>query len=559
MVSLLAVVAAGAGGGLWFAIVQGGLDDGGYDGDLCPATGSGPSGLAVLLFDMTKPLAELPPELPRQVLRDLTLEVERDTEIRTYLLTGSSSAPRVLLKRLCKPFDRDAIQVATAKDHGGGTRDCDDLPAQMAPDQRRSAFRFCEFREALASRLDALAKRAWEGDWEVAGAHLVEALEQTRGEMLSHGGNRRVLHVISDMMQHADWYSHLDMPPETWHFDGYARLRDSRHQLAIRWEGTADIDVHIHYLPRQGLTAPPVAGDSHRRFWRRFFGAEKVTFLDQPPLRAYAAVPLMELAPGQDVVSGAAGPSDPVAVEEQAGMLETGTPEPNAAEQPMMVDRQAAPEPPPTEPPEAQTSVKLRAVAGESSPWVGEGFSPAARQVASPETLSSAKPQSEPDDPPQQRPAPLLEAAGALVSARATEDAVQTRAGIDKRMEGAAQAQVVETEARAEVRECSQAELLELLAQGESRWRPEYPGGFRNYGDAQLAVRYVVNDKGEVEPEGIEVLGQESVLEKPGYLGVFARQAVAAILEWRFPLDNSNGRICMPRASGYRTRLQFQF
>ncbi|MDD9962103.1 MAG: hypothetical protein OXU70_08430 [Gammaproteobacteria bacterium] len=562
---LLAVLAAG-GGTLWLTLTQRGSDDARFDEDLCPATASGPSGLAVLLFDLTKPLHGLPPGLPGQMLRELTLELERDTEVRTYLLTGSSSAPRVLVKRLCKPFDTDAVQVAPAKDHHGGTRDCDDLPAQMAADQRRYAARFCALREAIESRLDTLAQRASQDSWEVTGAHMVEALDQTQAEFLSHGGSRRVLYVFSDMMQHADWYSHLDQPAETWSFDDYVRLRDSSHRLRgrYRWGGTADIDVHIHYVPREGLTDQPEAGDSHRRFWRRFFGAEQLTFHSEQPLPAYAWMPLIEPA-REDAVQTAAAPTVPATVEDEqpVEMLEIRAPEPVAATlQPAPLEPDA-----PAEQPVATTPQE--APPTETEPADEPTVAAAPQQPPTPDAeaqeAQAAAPQSVPDDPLRNRSrSPLPREVNATpITAQAVEDApANPQTGLDPRMDDAGQALAVETEARTDVRECSQNMLLGLLGpeEGGCAWCPEYPrGGYRNLGDAQLAVAYIVNENGEVKPESIRALEQESVLDRPGYFDMFARQAVATVQGWRFPLDNSEGRVCTPRPSGYRIMFSFEF
>ena len=562
---------------LWLAFSQTDMDDRGYDEHLCPTTASGPSGLTVLLFDLTKPLAGLPPGSLGQLLREVTLEMERDTEIRAYSLTGSSNASRVLLTRLCKPFDSKAVKVATAKDHDGGTRDCDDLPAQMASDQRRSAFRFCELREAFESRLDHLAQNASERGWELAGAHLFEALGQTREDFLRHGGTQRVLHVVSDMMQHADWYSHLDLPSEAWDYDNYLRLRDSRHRLQGRWEAPADVDVHIHYMPREGLTAQPETGDFHRQFWRRFFSAERVTFHDQLPLGSYAWTPLMRPPSGGDAVRTAAAP---LTIEEQVrtpdteAAAEAGAPavaevEP-VGEQPeppaVAVAEPAAeqPEPPAVaeaepaaEQPEPPTVAEAEPAVEQPEPPAVAEAEPVAEQPEPP-AVAEAEPVAEEPEPPAVAEAgpPAEEPGQALIASPAFEDASgdSDEAGGDAQLGDAAQAQAVGTE----VLECSEETLLRMLAQSGRQWHPEYPrGGFKDYGSAELALHFMVNDDGQVELEGSRVLEQESILERPGYFRLFANQTIAAIQDWFFPLENSEGRVCTPRASGYRIVIRF--
>lgn len=551
LVPLLALIGV-VGGGLWLAFANAGQRQAAYDEQLCPTA---PSGLAVMLFDLTKPLAELQPGLPGQLLRDLTLDVERDAEIRTYLLVGSASAPRLLLNRLCKPFDTGAVQVATAKDHDGGTRDCDDLPAQMASDQRRAAFRFCELREAFAARLDTVALRASKGQWEVTGAHLVEALEETRGDFLAHPGSRRTLHVVSDMVQHADWYSHLDLPSEAWNGNALGRLPNARKRLQGRFQGIAGLDVHIHYMPRGGLTALPEAGDSHRRFWRQFFAVENLAFHQLPPLPAYASKPLMALEPK----SGRAGPRMAAAVtvrkivEESNGTLAAGTSEPYAGSsrgRPIDWPRESIADSSDRNPPQPQTVAAKPPTQGEPA---GHGD---AGQVALP---------------------PVVEA-DAPMATLPVEDAPRTSVGVEVSMDYETVATRTETEAslsvgihggteyalqvaQAGVLECHQDMLMKMLEEEGARWRPDYPRlvGFRDFGDARLAVRYAVNDRGEVEPDSINVLEQESVVEKPRYFDLFAREAAATLRDWRFPIRNSDGgQACVPRPS-YETTFQFQF
>ena len=289
LVVALSVIAAAA----WVGSDEGNMQSVARDGDLCPVDANRISGDAVFLLDLTKPLVGMPAQMPGRRFRDLTLELERDTEIRVYLLAGSADAPLALLDRLCKPFDAGDIQIAAAKDHDGAIRDCDNLPAQMARDLRRSAGRFCGLRMDLEKRLDTLVAKASQQTWVVARAYLTEAIDQIQMAFRDRRGPHR-LHVVSDMMQHADWYSHLDLDWSLWDFDDFVQRSASRIPPFSRHRDPSAVDVDVHYLVRDGLTTRPDAADRHRRFWRAYFGGASVAFHDQPPIRQYVSTPAMD-------------------------------------------------------------------------------------------------------------------------------------------------------------------------------------------------------------------------------------------------------------------------
>ncbi len=287
VLGVLAVAAVAVLGLLRFGLAPEAARGGGYDEHLCPADPDGARGLTVLLLDLTKPLDGLPRGLPGQLFRDLTDGLERDAEVRTFLLGGLPSAPRTFVHRLCKPFDDDDLAVATAKDAGGAAGDCDNLPAQLPPALRGSATAFCNRRDAAAARLGVLMERA-AGDRSVHGAYLMEALDETRREFAARPGPHR-LHMVSDMLQHADWYSHLELPVRAWTYATFKRRRDAGQRLLSRWEGDGNVSVDIHYVPRIGLTTDFEAASAHRRFWREFFNDGDVTFHGLPPLPPYEA------------------------------------------------------------------------------------------------------------------------------------------------------------------------------------------------------------------------------------------------------------------------------
>ena len=265
------------------------------DADLCPIDGKRSGGEAVFLFDFTKPLGGVSAALPGELLRDLTLEFERDTEIRAYVLTGSADAPLALLRRFCKPFDTADVQVAVAKDQAGAVRDCDDLPAQVSREVRQSAARFCDVRDALQRRIDVLAANAAQQQHRVAGSYLVEALEDIRMEFHEQPGPHR-LHVFSDMMQHAHWYSHLELQPAQWNYEEFSRLLAFHDPLFGQRRQASGVEVDIHYVPRHGQTAEADSGERHRQFWGGYFEGAALAFHEQPPSPAYDARSVAALA-----------------------------------------------------------------------------------------------------------------------------------------------------------------------------------------------------------------------------------------------------------------------
>lgn len=258
--------------------------------DVCHA---GEGGRAVLLLDLRKPLGPLQSALPGDVLRTVSHGLAAHTELEVYALAGYAEAPRMLLGRLCKPYGNDELAVTAAKDGDAAQRDCDDLPAQIPSVLRRDAKAFCREREALAGRADALASARPRGT--VDNAYLVEALDDTARD-LAHFDGPRSLHVLSDMMQHAKWFSHLDMPWDSWDFE---RVLTRRAEQAGRggaaWTPGLAVETTVHYLTRRGATDHPEQREAHRAFWTAYFADAPLAFVDQPGLLEYAAERLVEV------------------------------------------------------------------------------------------------------------------------------------------------------------------------------------------------------------------------------------------------------------------------
>ena len=127
----------------------------------------------------------------------------------------------------------------------------------------------------------------------VANSYLIEALEDAATE-LSEGSGPRTIYVFSDMMQHAEWYSHLDLEWADWNFADFESVRALQTRRMGRRPSISDLAVQVHYLPRLDLTELPRTKRAHQTFWREYFAGASLTFHDQPPLPAYSAEPLMD-------------------------------------------------------------------------------------------------------------------------------------------------------------------------------------------------------------------------------------------------------------------------
>lgn len=262
------------------------------DDHLCRADRDSATGVAMFLLDFRKPLDASGAATPGRLLRTLTRALPAETELRVLTLTDSPAEPLALLGRLCKPYDSAALQRPEAKDQHGAARDCDDLPTQIGTETRDGATRFCSRRAALERRLDALAAQRWDAGTAVSGAYLVEAMEHVRAELAALPG-QHALHVFSDMLQHARWYSHLDLEWRKWRYTDFADLLQSRKSRLRPPGGIEGMPVHVYYVPRAGVTDRPRQRTYHQAFWREYFGSEELRYHDQDPMAGYRGEPLM--------------------------------------------------------------------------------------------------------------------------------------------------------------------------------------------------------------------------------------------------------------------------
>ena len=240
-----------------------------------------------LLLDLRKPMA---PGVSADATREVARRVPAGAELAVHAVGRDPRDPRHHVGRLCRPYDDDALQIATAKDGGRTRRDCDNLPAQISPALRAAATTYCRERSALAQRVDALDAEAQR---RVADAYLVEAIAESVRD-LAAGPAPRALYVHSDMLQHAPWYSHLDLDWPEWVFEDFAALPGNG-VFAGRPEVPAGLPVRILYVPRAGLTDTPRVQAAHRAFWRSYFDGAELAFETRAPLPAYAATPRMAL------------------------------------------------------------------------------------------------------------------------------------------------------------------------------------------------------------------------------------------------------------------------
>ena len=248
---------------------------------------------AVLLLDLRKPVDEAYSSLPGRLLDDITIDLYADTELAVYSVSPYAEAPRTLLGRLCKPYDNGELLIPAAKDQRNGTGDCSDLPAQIPASSRADARQFCEQRNVLRRRIDALVEQS--RGRTATDAYLVEALEET-AQGFAELTVPSSLYVFSDMMQHAKWYSHVDVEPNEWDFDAFVAARESQgpavEPLARPWTG---LPVKVFYVSRAGTTDNPQLRLRHQGFWQAYFEDADLLLEDQPIMAGYASGALMDI------------------------------------------------------------------------------------------------------------------------------------------------------------------------------------------------------------------------------------------------------------------------
>lgn len=277
--------------------------NGAAEDDACLVQPADIAGHAVYLLDLRKPLSPAHGSLPGNLLRDVSHDIEANTELKVFALTRYAESPRMLLGRLCKPYDNADLMIASAKDQGdgNGSRDCDDVPAQVSVSLRDKASRFCAQRDALERRVDVLVQQHF--DDRVANAYLAEAIEDTFRDFDSLSGSRS-LYVFSDMMQHADWYSHLDLRWEDWTFEEFSEVRAEQAALiGPPLQVGGELKVKVFYVPRTGSTEHLRLRVVHKQFWQDYFAGAALDFEDRATMMEYGHDPLMDVPSEAEVAA----------------------------------------------------------------------------------------------------------------------------------------------------------------------------------------------------------------------------------------------------------------
>ena len=217
-----------------------------------------PADLAIFVLDLRKPLDPDRRAEPGRLLRRISAGLPTGSELRVYGIAPRTFSPLAPIARLCPPGDA--------------------APESCGPDG--GSWR-CARLDAVQLALGSLVPQHGSP---VDSAYLVEALERARNELAGVAGHRS-LHVYSDMLQHARWYSHFDLAAEDWDSGRRAHAGSDSEPPA----GRATATVEVFYVPRAGTTDAPAVRDVHQRLWRdrlAELGLDAV-FRQLPPMGGY--------------------------------------------------------------------------------------------------------------------------------------------------------------------------------------------------------------------------------------------------------------------------------
>ena len=567
------------------------------DGDLCPVAAGGIAARALYLVDLQKPLDEGRRTLPGALLRSLTLELGAQTELRVFALTQDSAAPRRLLDRLCKPYGNADLAAEGAKDQGSAIRDCDNLPAQIPQHIRDGATKFCARRGALSERLDRLAER--QSIEPVGNAYLIEALEETSLEFAELPPGPRSLHIFSDMMQHAHWYSHAELGWNGWSFNGFQERRQAQDEfVGPRPPAIADAAVTLYYTPRQGVTSLPRAKAVHKNFWRDYFtdaAGTEPRFDEQPTMAAYQSAPLMnqqaevaEAEQERERLRQEEMQQQLAEMERQQAEMEQARQQAEAEEQErearmaqlrqereQLAQEEAERQRAEAAVAEAEAAAAAAAEA-EAAIAEAEAQAEAAEQeeAAPPEpaiaqTPPEEEPESEPPavaqaepEPPAEQPAPQ-EAPAAQPEEAAAEAATPAVAEAEPEPpaeEPSLQAPPAVAAEPPAVAASPPPPCGLRLKSSFTNAGDIYPGGHRvDYGAATIVASYVVNERGETEDDQILIDTESSVVGRARNFNLFADEVRNLIGRWEFDfMQPEDGSACT-RSQSLSTQFQFQF
>ena len=536
--------------------------------DLCPLDAARITGSTALLVDLAKPLRDdtTLASLVGTVSRDLRM----DEELQIYVLpassppaAGATPAPRapLLLGRICKPYNNEDLLFGPAKDQRGAWRDCDDLPAQLPPVLRDAADRFCAARNHLQTRIDTLAAQQ-DPIEQMSGAELVQALAAVRTALSQRSAPRKLV-IFSDLLQHAAWYSHLDLAWTDWssadHSAGQADSLPRRE---------TELQVLVFYLPRQAITESLRLRNAHQQFWRSFFGGADVQFNDLPPQPAYAVRRLMpqpqegEAQDDREELNRLLEATEELRakVAEARGRLQDlREVPPAAASAPAPDPPQAEPEPARQEPPTQQEP---------TTTTQQEPATPAA--VSAPATDAAALAQESPaipagDEQPSAvaavaTPNQIVESAAELAAESPTElesapDATPPPAADLEAPPApqpspplAAEATIAQLPSATDD-PCAATLRPQFLAQ------PYFNDRRVNYGSGTVVVDYLLDEDGSTVDAEVVWRSEASSSTRPRSLDALAADAVTAIRAWEVDFEDSPNA-CLKRQ---RQRATFTF
>ena len=261
-------------------------------GDATPGVGpcdGETSGLAVLLFDFSKPLAGegVPGPRPGAILRESALALPAGTALLVYTLSGHPAAPLAEAGRLCKP------SIAARDD--ADRLDCAALAARNA-----DGTGFCAPLDAIERRLAELADAVPE--LPLRSAPLVEAIEDVRRLFAGHpGSGPRSFQILSDMIHHATGYSQL-APDGSLRLGRVEDLFAPQHETGDAPPSAYGFAAKVFYVPRRGWTEPTDRRRAHQRLWRQHFASAGMAVV----FRDAAAMPRYPVAAPADPVTSLA-------------------------------------------------------------------------------------------------------------------------------------------------------------------------------------------------------------------------------------------------------------
>ena len=531
------------------------------DADLCPlADVERPQ--AVLLLDLRKPLGSAAASLAVDALRSVTLRLVRHAELQVFALTSDAAAPRLLLRRFCKPYANEALSAGGAEDTRE-TPDCDDLPAQMTAQAAENANRFCALRGEVGAAITRLTQRPVVVP--VPNAYLVEAIEETSLAFGEQSGARS-LFVFSDMLQHAGWFSHAESGAQGWDFNDFIFKREMEEtSVGPRPPPLDGIDVTVYYVLREGVTDAPQTKTNHVAFWRQYLGdalGAAPVFEEVATLPSYPVEPLLERLTETERLA-----QERKRLEAESARLERATAEYEAAQQRA---RQAA----------AERAAAERAAAERAAAERAAAERAAAEQAAAEQAAEEAARAAAQEEVPE-APTPPPDIAQAEPSPPAAEPSPEDAAPVPVEpppdtapsAPAVAAAQPADLEppppqapgpsaalaAGGDADGVASAASCEAVLQERFQTTNAYPIKNRrlNLGAAEIAVEFAIDGQGRTVDDTVRVIQESSTATRPNYFDAFADESRKLVREWVFDFD-PNAAACS-REQVRRARVKFEY